>query len=198
MARIAKAAAIADEALANTLSLLEKRSAERGLVKRRPVERELVEAWLGEKQALEERLSEAEVALTLDTEMRLLGADGPSFDTIVAVGPNGAEPHHHPSSRKVDGGELVVLDFGAKVDGYCSDMTRTIALGQDDLDPQLRQLFSVVLASQQAGLGPCETGSPPRTSTAPVVRSWKRPAGENSSCTGPATASGSTYMSLPG
>ena len=68
--------------------------------------------------------TEREVAWRMDKMMRELGADGPSFDTIVAAGPNGAMPHHRPSDRPIAEGEPVVIDMGAIVEGYCSDITR--------------------------------------------------------------------------
>ena len=73
--------------------------------------------------------TEADFGLALDTEMRRLGAQGPSFDTIVAGGPNAGLPHHRPDERRIREGDLLVLDFGALVDGYHSDMTRTVAVG---------------------------------------------------------------------
>ena len=76
---------------------------------------------------------------------------GPSFETIVASGPNAAKPHHRPGSRLIRPGEPVVLDFGARFDGYCSDMTRTVWVGQV-ADPELRRAVDVVLASQAAGV----------------------------------------------
>jgi Xaa-Pro aminopeptidase len=131
VARIAAAAAIADSALAIV----------------RPM--------------LEESPTEAEVAVALDTEMRRLGAEEPAFETIVAAGPNAAEPHHHPSPRKVGLGELVVVDFGARVDGYCSDMTRTIRTGRPgDLPPELARVVAVVDAAQDAGLSAVRDGVP--------------------------------------
>ncbi len=123
IARIAAAAAIADAALASVRPMLE----------RSP--------------------TEVELALALDTEMRRLGAEEPAFETIVAAGPNAAEPHHHPSQRRIGTGELVVVDFGARLDGYCSDMTRTIRTGRaSDLPAELARVASVVLAAQDAGL----------------------------------------------
>ncbi len=93
--------------------------------------------------------TEREVALSLEFEMRRRGATGVSFDPIVASGPNGARPHARPTDRRVRPNELVVLDFGCVVDGYCSDMTRTVSVG--DPGPEARRLYDVVLASQQAG-----------------------------------------------
>ena len=81
--------------------------------------------------------------------MRERGASGVSFDPIVASGPNGAKPHARPSDRTIAPNELVVIDFGCIVDGYCSDMTRTVSVG--DPGPDARHLWDTVLLSQQAG-----------------------------------------------
>jgi Xaa-Pro aminopeptidase len=94
---------------------------------------------------------------TLDFEMRTLGASGPSFETIVASGPNAAMPHHRPGPRTIRAGEPVVLDFGARFDGYCSDMTRTVWV-DDVADPDLRRAVDVVLASQAAGVAAVRPG----------------------------------------
>ena len=102
-------------------------------------------------------VTEREVALGLDYEMRRLGADGSSFETIVASGPNGAKPHARPSDRRVEPGELVVIDFGAIVDGYCSDMTRTFCVGEPSDDTALR-MVSVVKESQREGVAAVKAG----------------------------------------
>src|SRR5690606_39034243 len=81
--------------------------------------------------------------------MRTRGASGTSFDPIVASGPNAAMPHARPSQRRVEPGELVVLDFGCVVDGYCSDMTRTVSVGEPASDA--RQLVDVVRDAQATG-----------------------------------------------
>ncbi len=93
----------------------------------------------------------------LDFEMRCLGASGPSFETIVASGTNAAMPHHRPGSRVIQPGEPVVLDFGARVDGYCSDMTRTVWSGRIE-EAHLRRAVDVVLASQAAGVATVAPG----------------------------------------
>lgn len=105
---------------------------------------------------LGEQPTEAEFGLELDTAMRRLGADGTSFETIVAAGPNGAMPHHRPGSRRIVEGDLVVLDFGALVDGYCSDMTRTVMVGEPT--PTQRRMLDVVAESQQAGVDAIAAG----------------------------------------
>ncbi len=119
VARIRAACAIADDALRATLPMLA------------------------------DRPSEQQFALALEVAMRERGASGTSFDTIVASGPNGAMPHARPGHRAVEPGELVVIDFGCIVDGYCSDMTRTVSVGDPGADA--RRLWDVVRESQEAG-----------------------------------------------
>jgi Xaa-Pro aminopeptidase len=99
---------------------------------------------------LAEGPTEVEFGLELDTAMRRLGADDVSFETIVASGPNGALPHHRPSDRTIVDGDLVVIDFGALVDGYHSDMTRTVAVG--NLSETQQRMYDVVLEAQAAGV----------------------------------------------
>ncbi len=84
------------------------------------------------------------------------GADEPAFESIVGSGPTGARPHARAGDRIIGAGELVVIDTGAKVDGYMSDYTRTLATGE--LDAELREAYDVVLAAQQAGLDAIRAG----------------------------------------
>ncbi|MDD2468603.1 MAG: Xaa-Pro peptidase family protein [Desulfobulbus sp.] len=81
-------------------------------------------------QTLEPGMSEREVALALELTMREMGAEGPSFDTIVAFGTNAAKPHAVPTDRILEAGDLVLVDMGLILDGYCSDMTRTFVAGK--------------------------------------------------------------------
>jgi Xaa-Pro aminopeptidase len=127
VARMAEAARIADEALASVRPLLADAPTER------------------------------DVALGLDYEMRRLGADGSSFSTIVASGPNGAKPHARPTDRRIEPGELVVIDFGAIVDGYCSDMTRTLCVGEPAGAVE-RRMVEVVAESQRVGVAAVSAG----------------------------------------
>lgn len=108
------------------------------------------------RHRLAEGLTEAEFGLELDATMRRLGATGPSFETIVASGPNGAKPHHRPGGRRITDGDLVVCDFGALLDGYCSDMTRTLAVGE--LSATQARMVEVVAASQAAGVAAVTAG----------------------------------------
>ncbi len=102
---------------------------------------------------------EVEVALELERSMRLAGAEGSAFEIIVASGVRGAMPHGAASQKELAVGELVTLDFGAVVDGYHSDMTRTVAIGE--VGAEERRLFDAVLEAQTAALaavGPGKTG----------------------------------------
>ena len=93
--------------------------------------------------------SEREVALAAEARIRELGAE-PAFSAIVAAGENGALPHAEPSEREIRAGELVVWDMGAKLDGYCSDCTRTFAAGKPD--GEAREVYELVRRAQAAGL----------------------------------------------
>ncbi len=99
--------------------------------------------------------SEREVARAAEARIRELGGD-PSFPAIVAAGPNGALPHAEPGERQIGRGELVVFDMGAKLDGYCSDGTRTYATG--DPGEEGREVYAVVLAAQLASLEAVRAG----------------------------------------
>ncbi|MEZ5323061.1 MAG: aminopeptidase P family protein [Microthrixaceae bacterium] len=100
--------------------------------------------------------TERAFARELDHAMLVLGAEARSFETIVASGPNAARPHARPGDRRITSGETVVVDFGAVVDGYHSDMTRTLSVGP--LDDRLQRLFDAVLASQAAGVAAVSGG----------------------------------------
>ena len=100
--------------------------------------------------------AEIDIALAREIAMRLLGAERPSFDTIVASGPNGALPHAVPSHRTLCPGEPIVIDMGLILAGYCSDMTRTIVLGTPDA--RTVDLFRLVRQAQKAGLAALRPG----------------------------------------
>ena len=105
---------------------------------------------------LAEGVTERQVAFELDLAMREIGAERVGFDTIVAFGKNAAEPHHGPSDRGLRRGDVVKMDFGCVVDGYHSDMTRTVALGEPE--SRLREIHEVVLRAQLAGIGAVRQG----------------------------------------
>ncbi|MBV9817477.1 MAG: aminopeptidase P family protein [Solirubrobacterales bacterium] len=94
--------------------------------------------------------TELEVAQTLERAMLDRGAQAASFQSIVAAGPHGALPHAQPRDAAIDAGELVVVDWGARLDGYCSDCTRTLATG--DLTDEAHAGYELVREAQLAGL----------------------------------------------
>ncbi|MEZ5226494.1 MAG: M24 family metallopeptidase [Acidimicrobiales bacterium] len=130
--RLERASAIADRALLATLALFAERPTERAF------------------------------AMALDHAMRQHGADDVSFETIVASGPNAALPHHRPGERTIEADDLVVIDFGAKVDGYGSDMTRTFVAGGEPTAEQQR-LYDAVAAAQAAGVAAVRAGADQRS-----------------------------------
>jgi Xaa-Pro aminopeptidase len=95
-------------------------------------------------------LTEREVAWRLEVALRAAGADGLAFDPIVAGGPNGAVPHHQPTDRPLEPGDLLTLDFGARYSGYHADMTRTVVVGGQPADWQ-REVYALVATAQRAG-----------------------------------------------
>ncbi len=100
--------------------------------------------------------TEIEVALRIENNMRLKGAERPSFETIVAGGPNGAAPHALPSNRPLQEKEPIVIDMGLILDGYCSDMTRTIVLGTPD--QKTVDIFRIVRKAQLTATAAIKAG----------------------------------------
>lgn len=100
--------------------------------------------------------SERQIRNQLDHLMKEGGADAVAFETIVATGTNGARPHHEPSDAVVEDGHGVVIDFGAMVDGYKSDMTRTIRVG--GVSGEYQQMFDLVIEAEAAGIATVKAG----------------------------------------
>jgi Xaa-Pro aminopeptidase len=138
VARIERAAAIADAALAEIAPMLAE----------------------GNPATGREAHTESEIALALDVAMRRLGAEDRAFETIVASGPNSAKPHARPGDRRIAPGDAIVVDFGAMVDGYRSDMTRTFLTGLSGEVPERRmhEVYEAVLESQRAGVKAVKAG----------------------------------------
>jgi len=136
VARMQRAATIADGALASVLPLL---------------------AAAGSTSGSKEVLTESRFAAALDHAMRLQGAEDRAFETIVASGENSAKPHARPGSRWIRAGDPVVVDFGAVYDGYRSDMTRTFCVGGSPAG-ELATVFEVVAESQRIGVDRVEPG----------------------------------------
>jgi Xaa-Pro aminopeptidase len=95
-------------------------------------------------------VSERQIGRWLDDAIRDRTYEGPGFSTIVATGANSAIPHHEPTDQQVAAGDFVKMDFGARVDGYHADMTRTVVVGQEPADWQ-RDIYSLVQQAQEAG-----------------------------------------------
>jgi len=93
-------------------------------------------------------MTEKQLQLMLDYTMLELGGEALAFNTIVASGVNGSLPHAIPSDKKVEKGEMITFDFGAKKGGYCADMTRTVSLGQPS--PEMKKIYDTVLRAQEA------------------------------------------------
>ena len=101
-------------------------------------------------------VAEREVAGVIEAALRANGFERPAFDTIVASGPNSALPHYRAGERKLGEGDLVVLDFGGVLDGYCSDLTRTVSVGTPSGDAL--RVHAAVLAAQRAAVDAVRPG----------------------------------------
>jgi len=102
--------------------------------------------------------TEKEIANELDYMMRVLGADAPAFETIVASGPRAALPHAHPTDKAIRQGETVIVDFGCQVDGYCTDETCTVSIGE--ISKEMREIYEVVRDAKQSGVQAVRPGLP--------------------------------------
>jgi Xaa-Pro aminopeptidase len=100
--------------------------------------------------------TEVDLAAEIEYRMRRLGGDGTAFETIVASGKRTALPHAHPTDHPIHSDELLLIDMGARVAGYCSDMTRTYAVGK--LNPEARRMYQAVLESQLAAIDAVKPG----------------------------------------
>ena len=101
-------------------------------------------------------MTEKEIAARLNYLMVSAGAEKTAFDAIVASGPNGSMPHAVPGMRKVQEGDFITMDFGCVYKGYCSDMTRTVALGRPS--DEMRNVYDIVLQAQLAGIAAARAG----------------------------------------
>lgn len=101
-------------------------------------------------------VTELEVALAIQKGLANTGAES-SFESIVGAGANGASPHHHTGKTRIKRGDVVVLDFGAKVDGYCGDITRMVAVGE--APDEAKRVYEIVLAAHDAALAAIKPGA---------------------------------------
>ncbi len=120
--------------------------------------------WTAAVRHVQPGISELAVAAEIDRSMKLQGASGPSFETIVASGPRSAWPHARPTPKLLRKNELVVLDQGAILRDYCSDMTRTVFLGRSSARvrararDKVRSLYNAVLHAQEAAIAAIRPG----------------------------------------
>jgi Xaa-Pro aminopeptidase len=101
-------------------------------------------------------ITEKELAWEIECFFRQNGAEGMAFDIIVATGPNSALPHASPGNRQLQPGEPILIDMGARIDGYCGDFTRTVCLGK--ADERLQQIYNIVLDAQQSAIKRIKSG----------------------------------------
>ena len=101
-------------------------------------------------------VTERQIAWLLEKSMREQGAESTSFDIIVASGPNAALPHHRPSDRAIQQGDPIIIDMGARLEGYCSDLSRTVCLGKPD--DQFKRVYDLVLAAQETAIAAVQAG----------------------------------------
>lgn len=101
-------------------------------------------------------ITEKEMAWKIESFLRQNGAEATAFDIIVATGPNTALPHARPGERRIQSGEPILIDMGARIDGYCSDFTRTICIGK--ADKILQEIYDIVLEAQQAAIEGIKSG----------------------------------------
>lgn len=109
------------------------------------------DAFAAGVERLRAGITERELADHIGNVLRELGSDGEAFPTIVASGPNAAKPHHAPGDRAIQDGEPVIIDMGARLEGYNGDLTRTVWTGE--IDERLAHIYDVVFEAQQAALG---------------------------------------------
>ncbi|NLJ99692.1 MAG: aminopeptidase P family protein [Clostridia bacterium] len=103
-------------------------------------------------------LMERELVLFIENKLKTLGAEGLSFSPIVASGPNASSPHHIPGDRQFEKGDFIVLDFGGKVGGYCSDITRTFCIGE--ASNKAKQVHRIVQEANEKGYFASTAGTP--------------------------------------
>ncbi|HEX5498915.1 MAG TPA: aminopeptidase P family protein [Thermomicrobiales bacterium] len=114
------------------------------------------DVFLAIRAELRPGMTERAVADRIEALMREHGAQGPSFPTIVAAGPHTARPHHEPSERPLAASEPIIIDMGARLDGYCADLTRTVCLGPPAAP--FATIYDIVLTAQAAALSAIRAG----------------------------------------
>lgn len=126
-------------------------------IKRMKHAMELIEEVLRQGlKSVKSGVTEIEIVAELEYLMKKLGAQGPSFETMVLSGPKTALPHGTPGDRKIQHGDLLMFDMGVYADGYASDITRTFAVG--DISPELKKIYNAVLEANLQGIQAIQPG----------------------------------------
>ncbi len=115
-----------------------------------------VDAFLKVLPQIKPGVAECEIAAELEYQVRKLGAEGTSFETIVVSGVKSSMPHGKPNGKKIELGDFVTLDFGCRYGGYCSDMTRTLVVGK--ATEEQKKIYQTVLLAQETGLSAIKAG----------------------------------------
>lgn len=115
------------------------------------------QAYMQTMDQIRPGMSENEVATLLEYNMRWIGGEGPAFPTIIAIAANAALPHHIPGRTRVKANIPILIDSGTRANGYCSDITRVIALG--GLSQKLTEVYKIVLEAQQAAIAKIKPGA---------------------------------------
>ena len=115
------------------------------------------EAFRATRRTIRVGQTEQEIAAKLEYEMRRRGATGPAFGTICAVGANASHPHAHAGTQKVRQGSAILLDWGARVGFYCSDLTRVLSMGR--IPPRIGRIYDIVLEAQLASIAAIRPGA---------------------------------------
>ncbi len=116
------------------------------------------EAFLKILPEIKEGITESELSALLEYNMKILGASGTSFDTIVAFGAHASVPHYETGRTKLRFGDEILIDFGCKVDGYCSDITRTFLFGDDRKHGEFKKAYAAVLGAHNLVKERLQTG----------------------------------------
>ena len=117
-------------------------------------------AFVAFSETVQPGMTEREAAILVQRLLLELGGDKTAFDVIVASGPNAALPHHRPGERQLGEGESIIIDMGCRLDGYCSDLTRTLWLGEPSAE--FRDRYNVVLRAKTEAISAVEPGRPAR------------------------------------
>jgi Xaa-Pro aminopeptidase len=146
------------------------------LARLRQSARLISDVWTAAVRHIKPGISELAIAADIERRMKLQGASGPSFETIVASGPRSAWPHARPTPKLLRKNELVVLDQGAILRDYCSDMTRTVFLGRSTsaVRVKVRSLYNAVLEAHQAAIAAVRPGVSAATVDAAARKVFKQ------------------------